>query len=180
MLDDSRGKGQAGDNAGILLRGIKREEISRGQDLACPTDPPVLAALFRSRCGVGWYRAGAVRHAQALTRTGSRGCAGPVQAGLPEACQKVHRRDLRPHQGTKLRSAEAHCHALLSGLTGTGTPLEEGGRHTPFFKNYRPQFFIRTADVTGTVTLPKDVEMAMPGDNISVEVRALGRYCDVT
>lgn len=57
---------------------------------------------------------------------------------------------------------------------------EEGGRHTPFFKNYRPQFFIRTADVTGTVTLPKDVEMAMPGDNISVEVRALGRYCDVT
>jgi elongation factor Tu len=47
---------------------------------------------------------------------------------------------------------------------------EEGGRHTPFFTNYRPQFYFRTSDVTGTVTLPTGVEMVMPGDNVSVEI----------
>jgi len=46
---------------------------------------------------------------------------------------------------------------------------EEGGRHTPFFTNYRPQFYFRTTDVTGTVSLPTGVEMVMPGDNVSVE-----------
>lgn len=48
---------------------------------------------------------------------------------------------------------------------------EEGGRHTPFFSNYRPQFFFRTADVTGTVTLPEDTRMAMPGDNVTLTVQ---------
>ena len=47
---------------------------------------------------------------------------------------------------------------------------EEGGRHTPFFKGYRPQFYFRTTDVTGTVTLPAGTEMVMPGDNIKVDV----------
>jgi len=47
---------------------------------------------------------------------------------------------------------------------------DEGGRHTPFFNNYRPQFYFRTSDVTGTVTLPTGVEMVMPGDNVSVDV----------
>ena len=47
---------------------------------------------------------------------------------------------------------------------------EEGGRHTPFFSNYRPQFYFRTTDVTGTVKLPEGVEMVMPGDNVSIEV----------
>ena len=50
---------------------------------------------------------------------------------------------------------------------------EEGGRHTPFFTNYRPQFYVRTTDVTGTVTLPQGVEMVMPGDNVSVEVKVI-------
>jgi elongation factor Tu len=50
---------------------------------------------------------------------------------------------------------------------------EEGGRHTPFFTNYRPQFYFRTTDVTGTVTLPQKVEMVMPGDNVSVEVKVI-------
>ena len=50
---------------------------------------------------------------------------------------------------------------------------EEGGRHTPFFKGYRPQFYIRTTDVTGDVTLPKDVEMVMPGDNITIDVELI-------
>ncbi len=50
---------------------------------------------------------------------------------------------------------------------------EEGGRHTPFFTNYRPQFYFRTTDVTGTVKLPEGVEMVMPGDNVSVEVELI-------
>ena len=50
---------------------------------------------------------------------------------------------------------------------------EEGGRHTPFFKGYRPQFYIRTLDVTGDVELPEGVEMVMPGDNVSVKVKLI-------
>jgi elongation factor Tu len=50
---------------------------------------------------------------------------------------------------------------------------EEGGRHTPFFTNYRPQFYFRTTDVTGTVTLPEGVEMVMPGDNVSAEITVI-------
>src|SRR3989475_5399732 len=50
---------------------------------------------------------------------------------------------------------------------------DEGGRHTPFFTNYRPQFYFRTTDVTGTVSLPQGVEMVMPGDNVSVEVKVI-------
>jgi elongation factor Tu len=94
-------QGQAGDNVGILLRGVKREDIERGQVLAKP---------------------------------GS----------------------ITPH--TKFK-AEAYI------LT-----KEEGGRHTPFFKGYRPQFYFRTTDVTGIVTLPEGTEMVMPGDNIAMVV----------
>ncbi len=50
---------------------------------------------------------------------------------------------------------------------------EEGGRHTPFFTNYRPQFYIRTTDVTGTVSLPQDIKMVMPGDNIEITVELI-------
>ena len=50
---------------------------------------------------------------------------------------------------------------------------EEGGRHTPFFSNYRPQFYFRTTDVTGTIKLPEGTEMVMPGDNITIEVTLL-------
>jgi elongation factor Tu len=92
--------GMAGDNVGILLRGIKREEIERGQVLAKP---------------------------------GS----------------------ITPH--TKFK---AECYILSK---------EEGGRHTPFFNGYRPQFYFRTTDVTGIVNLPEGVEMVMPGDNVSIE-----------
>ena len=93
-------QGQAGDNIGALLRGIKREEIERGQVLAAP---------------------------------GS----------------------ITPH--TKFK---AECYILTK---------EEGGRHTPFFNGYRPQFYFRTTDVTGVVTLPEGVEMVMPGDNVTIE-----------
>ena len=50
---------------------------------------------------------------------------------------------------------------------------EEGGRHTPFFKGYRPQFYFRTTDVTGDITLPDGVEMVMPGDNVTMEVKLI-------
>ena len=97
-------QGQAGDNVGILLRGIEREELLRGQVLA---------------------KAGSIT----------------------------------PH--TKFK---AEVYVLKK---------EEGGRHTPFFKGYRPQFYIRTTDVTGSVILPDGVEMVMPGDNISIDVELI-------
>ena len=94
-------QGEAGDNCGILLRGIKKEEVERGQVLAKP---------------------------------GS----------------------ITPH--TKF---ECEVYVLSK---------EEGGRHTPFFGGYRPQFYVRTTDVTGTVTLPEGTEMVMPGDNVALTV----------
>jgi elongation factor Tu len=97
-------QGQAGDNVGVLLRGVKREDIERGQVLAKP---------------------------------GS----------------------ITPH--TKFK-AEAYV------LT-----KEEGGRHTPFFKGYRPQFYFRTTDVTGVCELPEGVEMVMPGDNIAMTIELI-------
>jgi elongation factor Tu len=97
-------QGQAGDNVGLLLRGVKREDIERGQVLSKP---------------------------------GS----------------------ITPH--TKFK-AEAYI------LT-----KEEGGRHTPFFKGYRPQFYFRTTDVTGIVELPEGTEMVMPGDNIAMTVNLI-------
>ena len=100
LLDDA----QAGDNVGILLRGIEKSQIERGQVVVAP---------------------------------------GTIM----------------PH--TKFK-------AKLYVLT-----KEEGGRHTPFFKGYRPQFYFRTTDVTGSVTLPAGVEMVMPGDNIDVEVELI-------
>ena len=95
---------EAGDNAGVLLRGISREQVERGQVLAKP---------------------------------GS-----------------VH-----PHHKFK---AEVY---VLS--------KEEGGRHTPFFSNYRPQFYFRTTDVTGVINLPEGVEMVMPGDNVTIDVELI-------
>ncbi len=100
LLDEAR----AGDNVGVLLRGLKKEEVERGQVISKP---------------------------------GS----------------------ITPHKKFK---AEVY---VLS--------KEEGGRHTPFFTNYRPQFYFRTTDVTGTVKLPEGVEMVMPGDNISIEVELI-------
>jgi len=94
----------AGDNVGVLLRGVKKEEVERGMVLAKPAS-------------------------------------------------------ITPHTHFK---AEVY---VLS--------KDEGGRHTPFFSNYRPQFYFRTTDVTGTVALPQGVEMVMPGDNVSVVVKVI-------
>jgi elongation factor Tu len=97
-------QGQAGDNVGVLLRGVKREDIERGQVLCKP---------------------------------GS----------------------INPHTHFK-----AQVYVLKK---------EEGGRHTPFFKGYRPQFYFRTTDVTGDILLPEGVEMVMPGDNVELEVKLI-------
>ncbi|MBM9518861.1 elongation factor Tu [Desulforhopalus vacuolatus] len=100
LLDE----GQAGDNIGALLRGVKREEVERGQVLAAPGT-------------------------------------------------------IKPH--TKFK-----CECYILGK-------EEGGRHTPFFNGYRPQFYFRTTDVTGVVELAEGVEMVMPGDNITAAVELI-------
>jgi len=97
-------QGEAGDNIGVLLRGIDRTDVERGQVLAKP-------------------------------------------------------KSITPH--TRF---EAEVYILKK---------EEGGRHTPFFQGYRPQFFIRTMDVTGSVTLPEGTEMVMPGDNVNLNVELI-------
>jgi elongation factor Tu len=98
MFKKSLNEGQAGDNCGLLLRSLKRDQVQRGQVLCKP---------------------------------GS----------------------IKPH-----KKFEAEIYVLNK---------DEGGRHTPFFSNYRPQFFMRTADITGTITLPEGTEMVMPGDNVT-------------
>ena len=97
-------RGEAGDNVGALLRGVKRTEVERGQVLAKP-------------------------------------------------------KTTNPH---------THFEAKVYVLT-----KEEGGRHKPFFKGYRPQFYFRTTDVTGSVELPEGVEMVMPGDDIDMTVKLI-------
>lgn len=104
MFRKSLDQGQAGDNVGILLRGVKREDLERGQVICKP---------------------------------GS----------------------ITPH--TKFKG---QVYVL---------DKDEGGRHTPFFTNYRPQFYFRTTDVTGVVTLPDGVEMVMPGDNVEVTIELI-------
>ena len=102
MFNKSLQQGQAGDNAGVLLRGLKKEDVHRGQILA---------------------------------KTGS----------------------VKPHT-----EFDAEVYILTK---------EEGGRHTPFFTGYKPQFYIRTTDVTGEVTLKEGVEMVMPGDTVTFKVK---------
>lgn len=104
MFNKSMDEAMAGDNVGLLLRGIKKEDIRRGQIIAKP---------------------------------GS----------------------ITPHT-----EFEAEVYILTK---------EEGGRHTPFFTGYKPQFYIRTADITGEVTLPESVEMVMPGDNVKFTVKLI-------
>ena len=102
MFRKEMDQGEAGDNCGILLRGVKKEEVQRGQVLIKP--------------------------------------------------------------GTITPHTEFECEAYI-------LSKEEGGRHTPFFTNYRPQFYVRTTDVTGSITLGEGTEMVMPGDNVTVNVK---------
>ncbi|HHY92603.1 MAG TPA: elongation factor Tu, partial [Firmicutes bacterium] len=97
-------EGVAGDNIGVLLRGIERKEVERGQVLAKP--------------------------------------------------------------------GSIHPHTKFKGQVYVLTK-EEGGRHTPFFNGYRPQFYFRTTDVTGNIKLPEGVEMVMPGDNVVMDIELI-------
>lgn len=102
MFNKSLKEGMAGDNAGILLRGTKKEDINRGQVLSQP--------------------------------------------------------------GTVTPHSEFECNVYV-------LKKEEGGRHTPFFTGYKPQFYVRTTDVTGEASLPAGTEMVMPGDNVTLTVK---------
>jgi len=104
MFNKNLQRGEAGDNAGILLRGTKKDEVQRGQVLAKPGT-------------------------------------------------------IKPHT-----EFEAEVYALTK---------EEGGRHKPFFKGYKPQFYIRTTDVTGEVSLPEGTEMVMPGDTVNLNIKMI-------
>ena len=97
-------QGQAGDNVGLLVRGVKREDVERGQVV------------------------------------------------------------VKPGTTTPHTEFEGSVYILSK---------DEGGRHTPFFNNYRPQFYFRTTDVTGVVTLPEGTEMVMPGDNTNIQVKLI-------
>jgi elongation factor Tu len=104
MFRKTLDEGFAGDNVGLLLRGVEKDGIERGQVVAAP--------------------------------------------------KSVH-----PH-----KKAKAEIYVLTK---------DEGGRHTPFFHGYRPQFYFRTTDVTGILSLPQGVEMIMPGDNVNVEIELI-------
>ena len=104
MFNKELDQGQAGDNIGVLLRGVNKEDVERGQVLAKPG------------------------------------------------------------------SITPHTHFLSEVYV---LSKDEGGRHTPFFAGYRPQFYFRTTDVTGSVTLSEGVEMVMPGDNVTFEVQLI-------
>ncbi|MBK9942596.1 MAG: elongation factor Tu [Kouleothrix sp.] len=104
MFQKTLDEGIAGDNVGVLLRGVERTDVERGQVLAAPAS-------------------------------------------------------IKPHKKVK-----ANVYVLKK---------EEGGRHTPFFPGYRPQFYIRTTDVTGAITLPEGMEMVMPGDNVEMGVELI-------
>jgi elongation factor Tu len=104
MFQKSLDQGQAGDNVGVLLRGIEKKDVFRGQVLAAP-------------------------------------------------------KSITPHKKFK-----GQVYILTA---------DEGGRYTPFFTGYRPQFYFRTTDVTGKAVLPQGVEMVMPGDNVEMEIELI-------
>nr|WP_101701281.1 hypothetical protein [Citrobacter sp. L55] len=154
LLDE----GRAGENVGVLLRGIKREEIERGQVLAKPGSIKP-HTKFESEVYILSKDEGG-RHTpffkgyrpQFYFRTTD--VTGTIE--LPEGVEMV-----MPGDNIKMVVTLIHPIAMDDG---------EGGRHTPFFKGYRPQFYFRTTDVTGTIELPEGVEMVMPGDNIKMVV----------
>ena len=80
--------------------------------------------------------------------------------------------DGRRQSSAVTQPGSIHPHTKFAGQVYV-LKKEEGGRHTPFFNNYRPQFYFRTTDVTGTITLPAGVEMVMPGDNVEIEVQLI-------
>ncbi|WP_457809982.1 elongation factor Tu [Raoultella ornithinolytica] len=180
LLDE----GRAGENVGVLLRGIKREEIERGQVLAKPGSIKP-HTKFESEVYILSKDEGG-RHTpffkgyrpQFYFRTTD--VTGTIE--LPEGVEMVGRAGENVGvllRGIKREEIERGQVLAKPGSIKPHTKFEsevyilskdEGGRHTPFFKGYRPQFYFRTTDVTGTIELPEGVEMVMPGDNIKMVV----------
>src|SRR6185312_4308610 len=106
---------------------------------------------------------------------------GRIERGIVKVGDEVEIVGLRPTAKTIATGVEMFRKLLDQGEAGDNIGVllrgtkreEEGGRHTPFFANYRPQFYFRTTDVTGTVKLPEGTEMVMPGDNVTMEVELL-------
>jgi len=158
LLDE----GRAGENVGVLLRGTKREDVERGQVLAKPGSITP-HTKFEAEVYILSKEEGG-RHTpffkgyrpQFYFRTTDVTGACELPEGVERGQVLAKPGTVKPHKKFK---AEAYI------LT-----KEEGGRHTPFFTNYRPQFYFRTTDVTGSIELPKDKEMVMPGDNVTITV----------
>jgi len=98
---------------------------------------------------------------------------GRVERGIIRTGDEVEIVGIKPTSKTTVTGVEMFRKLLDEGRAGENVYVlskDEGGRHTPFFKGYRPQFYFRTTDVTGTIELPEGVEMVMPGDNIKMTV----------
>ena len=184
---------EAGDNVGTLLRGVAKNEIERGQVLAKPGSIHPLTKFVGQVYVLTKDEGG--RHTpffnnyrpQFYFRTTD--VTGVIT--LPEGTEMFHKTleyaEAGDNVGCLLRGIDKkavergqvlaapksiHPHTKFKGQVYV-LSKEEGGRHTPFFNNYRPQFYFRTTDVTGVITLPEGVEMCMPGDNIDMKVELI-------
>ncbi|CEK08073.1 Elongation factor Tu [Escherichia coli O26:H11] len=216
LLDE----GRAGENVGVLLRGIKREEIERGQVLAKPgTIKP--HTKFESEVYILSKDEGGIPEPERaidkpfllpiedVFSISGRGTVvtGRVERGIIKVGEEVEIVGIKETQKSTCTGVEMFRKLLDEGRAGENVGVllrgikreeiergqvlakpgtikphtkfesevyilskDEGGRHTPFFKGYRPQFYFRTTDVTGTIELPEGVEMVMPGDNIKMVV----------
>ena len=191
-------QGEAGDNVGLLLRGVDKNEIKRGMVL-CKPGQIKPHSKFKAEVYIMKKEEGG-RHTpfhnkyrpQFYLRT--MDCTGEIT--LPEGTEMV-----MPGDNVEINVELIYPVALNVGLRNISTPVttdflsspkpgqikphskfkaevyilkkEEGGRHTPFHNKYRPQFYLRTMDCTGEITLPEGTEMVMPGDNVTITVELI-------
>ena len=182
LLDEA----QAGDNIGALLRGVQRSEIERGQVLSKPGSVKC-HTKFTAQVYVLTKDEGG-RHTpffnnyrpQFYFRTTDVTGVCELPAGT-EMCMPgdnigallrgVNRDEIQRGQ-CLVKPGSVKCHSKFTAQVYVLTK-EEGGRHTPFFNNYRPQFYFRTTDVTGVCALPAGTEMCMPGDNVEMTIELI-------
>ena len=179
-------QGQAGDNIGVLLRGTKKDEVERGQVLAKPGSitphrkfQASVYILTKEEGGRHTPFFNGYRPQFYFRTTDVTGV-----ATLPENVEMVTPGDnigalLRGTKKEEVERGQVLCkpgsitpHSEFEGQVYVLTQ-SEGGRHKPFFSNYRPQFFFRTTDITGSVALPEGTEMCMPGDNTMMHVELI-------
>ena len=182
LLDEA----QAGDNIGALLRGVQRTEIERGQVLAKP-GTVTCHRKFTAQVYVLTKDEGG-RHTPFFNNYRPQFYFRTTDVtgvcNLPEGVEMCMPGDnicalLRGVQRTEIERGQVlakpgtvHCHTKFTAQVYVLTK-DEGGRHTPFFNNYRPQFYFRTTDVTGVISLPEGTEMCMPGDNVEMTIELI-------